>query len=95
MASVYVTLGRTGNAGSNQALAYYGQVRSEVITSSGTSANGSLAANEGEVAQVFCASAVYVRSGATVTPATGLYVPAGVPTYIGMVAGETLRVIDV
>lgn len=95
MASVYVTLGRTGPAANGQSLAYYGQTRSEVITSSGTSAAGALTAFEGEVAQVFCASAVYVRSGATVTPATGLYVPAGIPTYIGMVAGETLRVIDV
>lgn len=95
MASVYVTIGKVGQIGNGQNLVFTGQVRSEVITSSGTSAAGALTANEGDVAQIVCATAVYARSGATVTPATGIYCPAGVPTYIGMVAGEALRVIDV
>lgn len=95
MASVYVTIGRAGHLSASTQPVFTGQVRSEVITSSGTSAAGSLTANTGDVAQIFCATAVYARAGGTVTPATGIYCPAGVPTYIGMVEGTTINVIDV
>lgn len=95
MASVYVSIGKVGQSANGQSLVFTGQVRSEVISSSVTSAAGALPANEGDVAQIVCATAVYARTGGTVTPATGVYVPANVPTYLGMVAGTSINVIDV
>lgn len=95
MATVYVTIGKAGHLSQGRQPVWTGQVRGEVITSSGTSAAGALTANEGDVAKVVCATAVYARSGGTVTPATGVYCAAGVAEYIGMVAGETISVIDV
>lgn len=95
MASVYVTIGKAGHLSNSTQPVFTGQVRSEVITSSGTSAAGALTANTGDIAQVFCAAAVYARAGGTVTAATGVYCPAGVPTYLGMVEGTAINVIDV
>jgi hypothetical protein len=95
MASVYVTIGKAGHLSMTHQPVYTGQVRSEVITSSGTSAAGTLQANTGDIAQIFCATAVYARAGGTVTPAAGIYCPPNVPTYIGMVEGTSINVIDV
>lgn len=95
MASVYVTLGKVGQIGNSQSLVFAGQVRSEVITSSATTAAGTLTANQGDIAQIVCATAVYARAGGAVTPATGIYVPANLPVYLGMVEGTTINVIDV
>lgn len=96
MASVYITLGQSGQPGPyGSAPVFRGAVRSEVITSSGTSAAGALTAQNSETAQIFCASAVYARAGATVTPATGLYCPAGIVSYLAPLPGQAINVIDV
>ena len=68
--------------------------RSETVTTSGTAASGALVANVGQVAMIYCATAVYARSGATVTPATGYYIPAATPTPFFMGAGAVVSLID-
>lgn len=95
MASVYVTIGKAGHLSLNHQPVFSGQVRSEVISSSATSASGGIQANTGDIAQIVCATAVYARAGGTVTPATGIYCPPNVPTFLGMVEGTTINVIDV
>jgi hypothetical protein len=90
MATVYLTIG--------QVLVHDvfvgGTTASETVTSSGTSAQGLLTANKGDIAQVVCASAVYATTAATATAANGIYCPAGLPTYIAMPEGGKIAVID-
>lgn len=96
MASVYITLGQSGQPGPyGSAPVFRGAMRSEVITSSGTSAAGALTAQNSETAQIYCATAVYARAGATVTPATGLYCPPATATYLALEPGQVIHVIDV
>lgn len=68
--------------------------RSEAVTTSGTAASGALVATVGQVALINCPTAVYARSGDTVTAATGAYVQAGVERAIYMGPGETVSLID-
>ena len=91
MATVYVTIGPVVTRDVfNGALG-----RSETITSSGTTAQGSLTANRGEIAQIVCATAVYASCNSTAAAATAVYCPANVPTFIGMTEGAKVSVIDV
>jgi hypothetical protein len=91
MATVYVTLGQVTAYGVFDGDA----VRSETITSSGTSASGALTAvSATEYAQIYCATAVYARSGGTATAATSIYCPPDFPTNIRMTAGDAVSVID-
>lgn len=91
MATAYVTLG----PGSAYNVFHGENVRSEAVSTSGTAASGALTAAAGDIAQVFCATAVYARSGNTVTVATGCYCPAGIPTFIRMTPGDAVSLIDV
>ena len=90
MATCYVTLADVGlyNVPRGESS------RSETVTTSGTAASGALTANVGQVALVYCATAVYARSGATVTPATGVFIPGGVQTPFYMGAGAVVSLID-
>ena len=91
MATAYVTIGavfaRDVFNGENP--------RSVTVTTSGVSAATAITAGDGDYAQVFCATAVYARAGATVTPATGIYCPPGTATYIRCVTGQAVALIDV
>lgn len=68
--------------------------RSETVTTSGTSASGALVAGANQVAMVFCATAVYARSGGTAAAATSVFCPASVPTYFAMSEGGVVSLID-
>jgi len=95
MATVIVTMQQAGVHGAqgNQPVASP-PYRSETITSSGTSAAGALTARTGEVATIFCATAVYANAGATASATAGKYIPAGVAVDIGVPRGATVNVID-
>ena len=99
MASVYVTLSDVGKQTENgiTQIILSGSLRSEVITSSGTSAAGALTANRRQVAKIVCATAVYATAGDTPTATTsnGTYCAAGIPEYIAMNEGDSIAVIDV
>lgn len=90
MATAYVTIGSvvTRNVFDGA------QARSETVTTSGTAASGALTAARGEVAQVYCISDVYARSGGTVAASNGVFCPGGFLTYIGMTEGDTISLID-
>jgi hypothetical protein len=68
--------------------------RSETVSTSGASASGALVAGANQYAQIFCATAVYARSGGTATVATSVFCPGGVPTYIAMTEGSAVALID-
>ena len=91
MATAYVTLG----PGSAYNVFHGESVRSEAVTTSGTAASGALSATDGDIAQIVCATAVYARSGGTVTVATGMYCPANVPVFMRMTPGDAVSLIDV
>lgn len=95
MATVYVSVGQVGVPGPGGAPVFRGSCRSETITSSGTSASGSLTGTTGDVAKVFCDTAVYANAGAAASASAGVYVAAGVAEYIGLQHGQTINVIDV
>lgn len=90
MATAYVTLG----PGSPYSVFHGEDVRSETVTTSGTSASGGLQATVADIAMIWCATAVYARSGGTVSAANGAYCPAGQAQYIRMTAGDTVSLID-
>lgn len=96
MATVYVSIGTVGKrAGNGIVEAFIGdRIRSETITSSGTSASGVLLAQGTQVAQVYCATAVYARQGGTASATNGVYCPANIPTYITLEDGQAVSVID-
>lgn len=68
--------------------------RSESVTTSGTAASGALTATVGQAALVYCATAVYARSGGTASAANGVYCPAAVQVPIYMGAGDVVSLID-
>lgn len=91
MASVYVTLSAAGKP--NRPV-FHGAQRTEKITSSGTAALGSLVAVPGDVASIFCETAVIATAVGTATQSNGLYIPAGIPREILMEPGAQISVID-
>lgn len=91
MATAYVTLG----PGSAYNVFHGEDCRSETVSTSGTAASGALVAAQNDIAQIWCATAVYARSGNTVTPATGVFCPAGLMQFIRMTPGDTVSLIDV
>ena len=95
MATVYASFGRAGQKGSIDT--HFGPGRSETITSSGTSAQGSLTANSQDAVTIVCATDVYAQVGAspTASPTAGYYVAAGIPKDILMSKGDVVAVIDV
>jgi hypothetical protein len=98
MATVYVSMGQVGARGLREDVEVYaaGSLRSETITSSGTSAAGSLAAVARDMVQVFCATSVYVTLAPTPVAAAGnsILVPAGIPTHIAARVGDRVAVLD-
>jgi hypothetical protein len=94
MATVYVSIGKAGHYSNLHVPVMTGAVRSETITSSGTSAQGSLAAKQGDIAKINCATAIYVQTGATASATAGQYVAANETAWIGMARGERINVID-
>ena len=98
MATVYVSFGQVGARGLRDDVEVYtsGSLRSETITSSGTSAPGALVAAQRDMVQVFCATSVYVTLAPTPEAAAtnSLLVPAGVPAYIAAQAGDKVAVLD-
>jgi hypothetical protein len=96
MASVIVSIGKAGQPSANgfNAPVFLGAVRTETITSSGTAASGALTANEGDIAKVFCATAVIASGEGAASASNGVYVEAGVAGYIGLRRGQTVSVID-
>lgn len=90
MATVYVTMAYVNS----RPEVFSGTGRTETITSSGTAASGSLQPGPGEVAQIFCDSAVIVNVNGTATATAGIYCPAGQQTFIRVPSGKTVSVID-
>ena len=90
MATAYVTLGDVVT----RDVLRGDTCRSETVATSGTAASGALAATAGQIAMIYCATAVYARSGGTVTAATGVYCPAATATYIATVEGSAMSLID-
>ena len=98
MASVYVTFGTVGaraNFGNASVYLGYGAT-SEVVTSSGVSAQSTGTAGNTTIVQIYCSTAVYVLSGSnpTATATNGIFCPAGIPVYIAPQPGEKIAVID-
>jgi len=73
---------------------FAGRMRTETITSSGTNAAGALVAQAGDVAQVYCETAVIANAGAAATASVGVYVPPSYPIYISLSSGQSINVID-
>jgi hypothetical protein len=90
MATAYVTIGPVVARN-----VFEGKLsRSETVTTSGVAANGAIVAAAGEVAQVFCATAVYARSGNSASTTNGVFCPGGVPNCIAMTEGDVISLID-
>lgn len=96
MASVKVSIGQANfiSAAGGLVAVFTGPVRTETITSSGTSASGTLTANKGDIAQISCDTAVIANGEAAASASAGLYIPGGTPGYIGLAPGAVVRVID-
>lgn len=93
MATVYVTLSQA--MGPNGAPVRRGAGRSETITSSGTAASGALQSQTGDIATIFCATAVYASVVGTASASTGHYIPAGIAVDIAFAeSGKSVSVID-
>ena len=95
MATVYVSVGKSGVDSTDGGMPVFaGKVTSETISSSGTAASGSLEGGHGYVAKVQCASAIYASVDGTASATNGVYIGADTPEYIGILAGQTVSVID-
>jgi hypothetical protein len=92
MATVYVTYGIIDGV----PLMMASSGRSELITSSGTSAAGLLPVRNGDTIQIFCATTVAVTAAASpvATLAGGIICPAGGTIYIRAKEGDRIAVID-
>lgn len=96
MATVHVSIGHVGSPSLHGSVQVFARnVRSEVISSSGTAASGAIAAQSGQIAQIVCATAVMASANGAASAVNGVYVPATVPTYLALSAGDTVSVIDV
>lgn len=73
---------------------YSGVMRTEKLVTGAAAVLGALVANLGDVATVFCVTAVIARVDGTVTQSAGIYCPAGVPRDIAMPSGGRVSVID-
>ena len=73
---------------------YAGVMRTEKITTGASAVLGALVAGRGDVATVFCATAVIARIDGTVTQTAGVYCPAGVRVDLAMPSGGRVSIID-
>lgn len=96
MADVHITFADAGHRAQNQVImdVLAGSFRSEVVTSSGSSATSTLSANDQQIARVFCATDIYVTLGNTASQATGAHVAGGIPEFFGLSDGQSVSVID-
>ena len=100
MATVYLTYsaGETVRPGKAGVILKGSYARSEAVTSSGTSAAGSLEAKNGEtvvkVASPDQTIAVTAGTSPTATLAAGIVIPAGGFEYVSVEPGESIAVID-
>lgn len=99
MATVYLTFsaGERARLGTGALVAKASYARSETVTSSGTSAQSTFTAKDGEgVVKVFCDTAVVVNAGAnpTASLATGVYIPAGQSEWVSVQPGQKIAVVD-
>lgn len=98
MGTAVVTFGKVGARGQyGNIMVYRGaEVRSESITTSATSAQGTLVATAKDIAKIYSSTPVYAKSGSnpTAAAATSVYCPAGIETYIALDVGHKIAVID-
>lgn len=97
MATAYLTFCRVAaRAPMNTATVLAGPPRSETVTTSGASAQGTKTAYDGEIVQVWCATTVVAVVGAnpTATLAAGIVCPANVPIYLDVAYGDKIALID-
>ena len=99
MATVYVSyinFNVTGGDGEHAIVARGDNARSEKITSSGTSATGTMTSEGNQVAIVYCETTVIVTAGVSPTAslATGVVCVGGLATPIGVLDGHKIAVID-
>lgn len=95
MATVHVSMGHVGTPSLQGGVQVFARnVRSETITSSGTAASGALVAQAGQVAQIYCDTAVRASANGAASSSNGLYVPAATTGYLALSAGDTVSVID-
>jgi hypothetical protein len=94
MATVIVTLFQA-MAGASNAPVRRGAARSETIASSGTAASGAFTSTTGEVAAIYCDTALYASVTGTAAAASGHYIPAATLVEIAFTqAGQSVSVID-
>ncbi len=96
MATVVLSFAQAGGIGANGAYMPVASkpLRTETVTSSGTTAAGSIVAQRGDFVTVFCDTAVIANCGAAASASAGKYCPAGIPTDIYPAAGDVIHVID-
>ena len=96
MADVFVSVGKAGHLSTGRAQTWTGQVRSEIVQTTGTetAVAGALVANDGDVFKVFCETAVYASAVGDASASNGVFVPASQAEYIGASAGATISVVD-
>jgi len=93
MASAYITMAQGGSVGRGLPVTRGTHV-TQKITTSGTAATGTSVAVDGDIASIFCASAVIVSPVGTASQTNGRYVPASTIVDIGMSAGQQISIID-
>ena len=91
MADVYISMGPIGPRG---VISFTGEVQSEVVTSSGTAADSTATANDGDCAKVYCATSVWVSANGTATAANSVFVPGGTFEWVQCYEGQPISVID-
>lgn len=97
MATVHITIGRAGAQSTTSMLPVYQRdARSETITSSASSAQGSIAASKGEIVSVFCDADIYITLGANpiATAQNGRFIPAEQIVDIKCGTNDIVAVID-
>ena len=73
---------------------YVGVMRTEKVATGASAVLAALVANPGDVASVFCATAIIVRVDGTATQTAGIYCPAGVSRDLAMPSGGRVSIID-
>lgn len=97
MATVYASFTRAGASGEiDNVPVFASPMRSEAITSSGTSAPGALIAARKDTVTIYCATALYATVGPApvAAAANGIYIPPNVQVTIATAVGDKVAVID-
>jgi hypothetical protein len=92
MATVHISMGKYDW----RSQCWFGQVRREIISSSGVSASGALVAQSGDVAMIDCDTRVAANPKAAASASLGVVSGGNAgPQYIALDEGDIIRVIDV